>query len=368
MPDFELERFFARWEFDVPHLLCAADAETWSVGELLDGGAGHESIDDLQLGYTETAGHPVLRKAIADLYDSAEPDDVLVMNSAQEAIFLLANVLCDPGDDVMVVWPAYQSLHESARGNGANVNLVRLRHENDWKLDMDEVAAALTPKTKAVIVNYPHSPTGTILTHEEFARLVDLTEAAGTHLVNDEVYRFMELDESDRLPAAADATPLGISIGALSKPFGLAGLRIGWIATRDRSVLEAAARLKDYTTICASSPSEFLAIAALEVKDRVLERNRSIVSDNLEHLDDFVYRHPDRVRWTRPRSGPIGFMELEDSAPIETFAEDLARREGVLILPGTVFGYPGNHFRVGFGRRDFPAALERFERYLSRAS
>ena len=149
----------------------------------------------------------------------------------------------------------------------------------------------------------------------------------------------------------------------MSKTFALPGLRIGWLATRDRALLDRLAAFKDYTTICCSAPSELLAIAALEGVDAVLERTRSIVEPNLERLDAFFAEHAGVLEWVRPRGAPIGFPRVLDR-PAEELAGELLRRENTLILPGRVYGHPGEHFRLGFGRRDLPAALERLERAL----
>ena len=145
----------------------------------------------------------------------------------------------------------------------------------------------------------------------------------------------------------------------MSKSFALAGLRIGWLATHDAGLLDAAARFKDYTTICASAPAEILSLIALRARDDVLARSRRIVDANLELLDGFFERQADRFRWVRPAGGPVGFPELLGGVPIDRFAQDLLEAEGVLLAPGSIFGHPGNHFRLGFGRTDLPAALGR---------
>ena len=153
----------------------------------------------------------------------------------------------------------------------------------------------------------------------------------------------------------------------MSKSFALAGLRIGWLASRDRALLDAAARFKDYTTICASAPAEILALIALRARERVLARSQAIVEANLALLDGFFARQADRFTWVRPRGGSIAFPELLGPTPIDRFATDLLEAEGVLLAPGSIFGHPGNHFRLGFGRTDLPAGLERLEAYAERA-
>ena len=367
--DFALERFFARWEFSAEMLLCASDIEGWPLRELLElaDEDGLRRWHELRLGYTESPGDPALRAEIAGLYEHVAADDVLVFSGAEEAIFALDNVLLEPGDHAVIVRPAYQSLAEVARATGADVARVELRDSDGWRLDVSEVRAALRPNTRLIFVNEPHNPTGSLSDRATFDRLVEVAAESGARLVVDEVYRFLEFDASDRLPAGADALATGVSIGVMSKSFGLAGLRIGWIATRDHELLARLAAFKDYTTICNSAPSEALALIALRARDRVLARNRGIVEANLPLLDAFFARRPDMFEWVRPRGGSIGFPRLAEDRPVEAFAEDLVRETGVLVLPGTLFGDTGNHFRVGYGRTNLPAALERLEHFVEAA-
>jgi aspartate/methionine/tyrosine aminotransferase len=367
--DFALERYFARWEFAVDHLLCASDVQGYPMAELLAlaDDDTRRMWDGLTLGYTESTGHPLLRAEIASLYEDLEPDDVLVFAGAEEAIFCLANVLLGPGDHAVVTWPGYQSLYEVARAAGADVTLHELREEHGWAIDIDLLRSQVTPSTRLVVVNAPHNPTGMQPDRATFDDLVALAEEVGVHLLVDEVYRFLEFDGVERLPAGADASPRGISLGVMSKSFAMAGLRIGWLATRDRDVLERCARFKDYTTICSSAPSEVLALIGLRARASVLARSRSIVADNLVALDTFFDAWSDRFTWVRPRAGSVGFPRLTvPGVSIDDWAAGLVEAEGVLLLPGSQFDYGGNHFRLGFGRADLPIALERLERHAER--
>ena len=369
IPDFQLERYFARWEFAARHLLCASDVEGYPMAELL-ALADDETRglwDGLRLGYTESTGHPLLRREIAGLYERIEPDEVLVFSGAEEAIFCLMNVLLEPGDHVIVTAPAYQSLYEVAWAVGAEVTLHELREADGWALDVKRLRAALRPDTRLVVVNAPHNPTGMLPSHAEWRALTRLCAEAGVHLLADEVYRYLEFDPADRLAAGADALERGISLGVLSKSFALAGLRIGWLATRDRALLGRVAAFKDYTTICASAPAEILGIVALRARDAVLARTHAIVGANLPLLDQFFAERSGTFTWVRPRAGSIGFPRLTAAGvTIDDFAADLVEAEGVLLLPGSRFEHPGNHFRIGFGRTDLPVALERLEAFADR--
>ncbi len=367
--DFELERYFARWEFAARYLLCASDVQGYPMADLL-ALADDETRSlwqDLRLGYTESTGHPLLRTEIVSLYDSIEPDEVLTFAGAEEAIFCLVNVLVGPGDHVIATWPGYQSLYEIARAAGAAVTLHELHESAGWSLDLDLLRRQVTPATRLIVVNAPHNPTGMLPDRGTYDGLVRIAAEVGAHLLLDEVYRGLEFDESDRLPAGADALPLGISVGVMSKSFAMAGLRIGWLASHDRELLARVAAFKDYTTICSSGPSEILAIIALRARATVLARSRGIVLDNVARLDAFFARWPDTFAWVRPRAGSIGYPRLTVAGlTIDDWAARLVEAEGVLLLPGSRFGDTTNHFRIGFGREDLPEGLARLEAFAER--
>lgn len=368
LADFALERYFARWEFAVEHVLCASDVQGLPMAELLDMADPEARAlwDGLTLGYTESSGHPLLRREIAALYDGLSPDDVLVFAGAEEAIFCLANVALGPGDHAIVTWPGYQSLYEVARAAGADVTLHELREDAGWAIDLDLLRRQIRPTTRLIVINAPHNPTGMLPDRTTFDGLVAMADEAGAQLVVDEVYRDLEFDEGDRLPAGAEVSERGVSIGVMSKSFAMAGLRIGWLATRDRDLLARCSAFKDYTTICSSAPSEILALIGLRARDRVLARSRGIVAANLDRLDAFFAEWPDRFTWVRPRAGSVGFPRLTvPGVAIDDWAAGLVEAHGVLLLPGSQFGFGGNHFRLGFGRTDLPVALDRLEAYAA---
>ena len=367
--DFALERYFARWEFSVRHVLCASDVEPYPMGELLALADAETAAlwQSLHLGYTESLGHPLLRAEIAALYSTASAENVITFTGAEEGIFLLMYAVLRAGDHAVVVWPAYQSLFEVARSIGADVTLVRLE-PSDWSLDPSAVLAAIRPTTRLIVLNYPHSPTGALLSREAFDCLTSEAERRGITLLSDEVYRYLELEARARLPAAIDVGRRTISLGVMSKAFALAGLRLGWIATHDSGLLAALARLKDYTTICGSAPSEILALIALRAREHVLARSARIIAANLPLLDEFLGRRPQQFSWVRPRGGSVAFPRLIAREPgaVDEFCARLVEEEGVLLLPGSRFGHDGNHFRIGFGRTDMPRALDALEQFADR--
>ncbi|MGZ4279460.1 MAG: aminotransferase class I/II-fold pyridoxal phosphate-dependent enzyme [Solirubrobacteraceae bacterium] len=362
---FALERYFAEHEFSAELLLCSSDVEPYTLHELLALADDETRAlwDGLTLGYTEPAGHPLLRAEIAALYPGLEADDVLVFAGAQEAIFAFAQTALGDDDHAVVVTPAYQSLHEVARAAGAEVSTVELEHDSGWTLDLDDVRRAVRGDTRAIVVNFPHNPTGAHIDRATLDGLVEIAEETGAHLFSDEVYRWLEHPPAALLPGGAELSARALSLGVMSKTLALAGLRIGWLACRDRELLARIAAIKDYTTICSSAPSEILALIALRRRDELVSRSRAIVDANLPLLDDLFARWEGVFEWVRPRGAAIGFPRLVADVAVDDFARELVCEEGVLLLPGSIYEHPGNHFRIGFGRRNMPEALARLERF-----
>jgi aspartate/methionine/tyrosine aminotransferase len=266
-------------------------------------------------------------------------------------------------DHVIVHWPCYQSLAEVARSIGCQVSLWKAREENGWALDLAELKRNIQPNTRAIIINTPHNPTGYLMASAVFQEVSCIARENGIILFSDEVYRESEYRSEDRLPAACDFGEHAVSLGVMSKTYGLPGLRIGWIATCNAEVYDGMAALKDYTTICNSAPSEFLAELALRHREVLVERSLEIITGNLKVLDQFFHRHAALFAWRRPQAGSIGFPRLLGK-DVEAFCEALVKSAGVLLLPGTLYEDDGNHFRIGFGRKNMPEAIARLERFL----
>lgn len=364
----KLERFFAELGKGARHLLCTSDVEPYRLPDLLALADADTARlwSGLELGYTDPGGMPALRAEIAGMYAGVEPDEVVTFAGADEAIFLALNAILRPGDHAVVTWPAYQSLHEVAYAAGADVTLVPLDPLDGWSLDLDELRRAVRPTTRVVIVNFPHNPTGALPSRETLDAVEAIAAEVGAHLFSDEVYRYLEHDPAELLPAAAEYGGRAVSVGVMSKSFGLAGLRIGWLATKDRELLQRISTYKEYISSCNSAPSEVLALIALRARETVLARSRALLEDNLALLDGFFEEWEGVFDWVRPKAGCVGFPRLDDELQVEELAVRLVQEEGVLLVPGSIYDFPGNHFRLGFGRVDLPAALAGLERFAQR--
>jgi aspartate/methionine/tyrosine aminotransferase len=370
LPDFRLETYFSRWEFTARHHLTASDAQSMGMAELLElaDDGDREAWETLTLSYTETFGDPALRAAIASTYEEAEADDILCFAGAEEGLYLAMNVLLGPDDHAVVITPNYQAAETVPLALCA-VDGVALRREHDWALDLDEVVAALRPYTRVVSVNFPNNPTGKNMDVDDFRALARMCDERGIHLFSDEVYRGLERDPARALPQASDLSPGALSLNVTSKALGLPGLRIGWIACRDRALRSRLERAKHYTTICNSAPSEILARIAIKAREPILARNRAIIAENRPAFDALFAEFGELFEWRPPDGGCVAYPRYHGADGVEELCTRLVEEAGVLLLPASIYRSeltptPDDHFRIGIGRRDPQPALDAFAAWL----
>jgi aspartate/methionine/tyrosine aminotransferase len=370
LPDFRLETYFSRWEFTAKHHLTASDAQTMTMVDLLAlaDDSDRNAWETLSFGYTETFGDPALRAAIAQMYALAEPDDIICFAGAEEALYLAMQVLLGPDDHAVVVTPNYQAAETVPLALCA-VTGVALDRDRNWALDLDEVAAAIRPNTKVVSVNFPNNPTGKVIDADEWVALAALCDERGIHLFSDEVYRGLERDPARTLAHAADLSPKALSLNVTSKSLGLPGLRIGWVACRDRALRSRLERAKHYTTICNAAPSEILARIAIKARDQILDRNRAIIAANIPAFDAFFATFPGHFQWQAPDGGCVAYPRYLRADGVESFCTRLVEETGVLLLPASIYRSeltetPADHFRIGVGRLDPQPALDIFATWV----
>ncbi len=369
MEDFALGTFLARWYPTMRHNLAASESETWRVPELLALASPDDLArwDDLGLGYTDPNGAEWLRTRIAEGYEQIDATHIIACAGAQEAFNLTLRALLTLDDHAIIILPAYQPC-EMAMSNLCATTGIALDATQGWALDIDAIKAAIRPNTRLILINFPNNPTGKLIDADAFDALIALCREHGLWLINDEVYRLIDRDPTQRLPCVADAYELGISIDAVSKSMGLPGLRVGWLASKDKNLIAHVNSLKCRESLCLSAPSEVLAHIALGAADALLSRNREIARSNLEVLDAFMQDHADRVSWHRSEGGVVGYIRYHGD--VETFATNLARDTGTLVLPASVWAsrlaeLPTDHFRVGFGKLSFTEGIARLSFALS---
>jgi aspartate/methionine/tyrosine aminotransferase len=366
---FSIEQYFDLYEFTTPHLLCASDCETMSIDELLHlTEVPPAEFGSLRLGYTEARGNPELRTAVAQNYQSIDPEQILMLAAPEEGIYLTMRTLLEPGDHVVVLTPAYDSLLNLAEHVSGNVSPWLIQPTpSDWQLDLEELDQLVSDYTKLIVVNFPHNPTGFLPAPAELEAIIAIARRHGTWLFCDEMYRGLEIGDAETLPSAADQYERSIVLAGLSKVHGLPGLRSGWLVVQDEGLLEELVNWKHYTTICSPVPSEFLALAALRAQELLIARNRSIIAHNLQVATSFFERWSELFTWRPPQAGSVALVGLHQPSATD-YCHHLAKDAGVLLLPSTCLGYGDKHLRFGFGRTAFPTHLAHYDQYLASAA
>ena len=321
--------------------------------DLLPAGERAAALDRLlalPLGYSEARGTEELRGLLAATYARGDADQILVTTGAIEANFLLFNELLEPGDHVVAPYPAYQQLYSVPRAIGCDVSLWKVGPETGYQYDVDALERLVTPRTRLIVVNTPHNPTGAMLSPDDARRVYALAESVGATILGDEAYRWLAV------PGGAEfATPFfdmgerGISVGTLSKPFGLPGLRIGWIAGPP-DLVRRCWGLRDYITLSPGKLNDALACIALAHRDRIVARNTRIITANLATATRFMAEHGSYLSWTPPRGGLLALIKYDLPIPSLELADKLAMGESVMLAPGSAFGYE-HHLRLGIGQR-----------------
>jgi aspartate/methionine/tyrosine aminotransferase len=315
-------------------------------------GFGPESagaLDDLLLCYGDHLGNPVLREAVAAGGQGLRADDVIVTPGAAAALFATATSLLEPGEHAVVVRTNYATNLETPRAIGADLEIVDLHFDDDWRLDTEHLAALVRPgSTRLISVTCPHNPTGTMLDIESLHALVDLAERSGAVLLVDETYR--DLTHSSALPMAATLSPRAISVSSMSKAYGLPGLRVGWAVCRDPEIAETILAAKEQIVICGATIDEAIASRVLTDRERVLPPIIDEVRARLDIVREWM-RDQRVFEWIEPTGGVVGLVRFAADVAVDTarFYDLLLSQYGTYVGPGHWFEVDDRHFRLGFG-------------------
>jgi aspartate/methionine/tyrosine aminotransferase len=372
---FALERWMTTYETKVKYDIAESGILPLTVNDLLalappdERSAILDQLLNLPLGYSEACGSLELRRLLADTYQDCEPDNILVTTGAIEANFLLFNVLLQAGDHVIAPYPAYQQIYSVPRAIGCDVSLWKVGPENGFRYDLDELERSVTRKTRLIIVNAPHNPTGAMLSADDLRRVYGLAESVGAMVMSDEAYRWLTIPGGDSLaPPMFNLGPSGISVGTISKPFGLPGLRTGWIAGPKDLVARCWA-MRDYISLSPGKLNDALAIMAIKNRDKIIERNNGIIAANLGAARAWIDRHADILSWQPPKAGLLALLRYRLPISSMELANKLAEDYGVMLAPGSVFGYE-HHLRLGIGQQPsiFEAGLAQTSACFSKLS
>ncbi len=365
LPPFRLEQFLSEHEFITKYTLSSSDCESADMHELVRG-ADAECVslwENLKLGYTQPAGLPLLRDAISAQCDTIASTQILVTSSAQEAIYIVLQSLLEKGDHAIFM-PGYQGQYAIAQAMGCDVSFWK--PDSEAVFDVQDLLELIRTDTKLLFLCFPHNPTGYVPTGKQFREIMEFARAKNVRVVCDEIYRFLEPEEQDRLKAVAEVDENAVSISGTSKVFGMPGLRIGWIATKDKKLLKDFEEYRNYTTICSSAPSEILSLMALRMKNTILKKNLAILTENKRSFDAFLQRHPDRIRCQLPVAGSVCLARILCEKSSKLFSEKTLQAANIMIIPSEFFDLGDKHIRIGLGRKSFPHALDVFENYLEK--
>lgn len=362
---FALERWMTRHEMHVQYDIAESGIQPLSLRDLLsfepadERAATLERLLDLPLGYNEASGTLELRTRLAATYPECDPDNILVTTGAIEANFLLFNVLLDAGDHVIAPYPAYQQLYSVPRAIGCDVSLWSIQPENDFNYDLHALERMVTPKTRLIVVNTPHNPTGAMLSTDELKQVYGLADSVGAMLLCDEAYRWLTVPGGDPFaPPMFSLGPRGISVGTFSKPFGLPGLRLGWIAA-PKDIIAKCWALRDYISLSPGRMNDALGVLALKHLDQIVERNSRIIAANLAAAQRWISDRSDFLSWKAPRGGLLALLHYEMDISSLELADRLATEYSVMLAPGSAFGYE-HYLRIGIGQNPavFQAGLD----------
>jgi aspartate/methionine/tyrosine aminotransferase len=363
---FSLERWLTAHELHVEYDIAESGIYPLTVRELLalepetEREGMLERLLDLRLGYSEATGTHELRSLLAETYDDCGPENILVTTGAIEANFLLFNVLLEPGDHVVAPYPAYQQLYSVPRALGCDVDLWPIRPETGFHYDVVELERVVRSRTRLIVINSPHNPTGAMLSPGDTQRVYNIAESVGALVLSDEAYRWLTIPGGPPFaPPAFNLGPQGISVGTLSKPFGLPGLRLGWMAA-PAEIAAACWSMRDYVSLSPGKLNDALAILAIRHRHKIFERNQAIITTNLCTANNWVAQHPGILSWTPPRGGLLALLRYELAIPSLDLANKLAEEYSVMLAPGSAFGYE-HHLRIGIGQEPsvFATGLER---------
>ncbi len=352
LPPFRLERWFAEFEF-VPGMrnLAASGPFAVKTSELLELEGADVTVRylNLDLDYIENPGSESLRQGVANLYVTLNASDVRITSGASEALFLLMWTIAAPGVNIVIEEPCYGNIPGIAESLGIEVRKVQLSQAGDWKPDLEQLSRLIDEKTSLVYLVHPHNPSGSVLSREEMVAIASITERAGAMLVNDEVFRPIALDDKT-VPSIVDVVENAVSIGDMTKPWGLGGLRVGWIASRRHELLDLLSSARDYSTMCSSAPGSFLAELALRHSTHIMAPRLAAARDNRNLLTDVIALSEGSLSWSRPEAGYTAFVKMPALISTTAFCRYLAQEQRNLLLPGEVYGSAYEQFvRIGYG-------------------
>lgn len=366
---FAVEEWMNAWEVGAKYNIAETCVDSISMNELfeLTGEDKTEFLNRLcarRLSYGDIEGLPEFRKGVCGLYKTLNIENIVPTHGASGANHHVFYSLISPGDRVVSIMPTYQQLYSIPESYGADVQILHLSKENNYLPDLEKLRRLVTPETKMICINNPNNPTGALMSEQMLREIVEIARSADAWILCDEVYRHLS-QEDGWCPSIVDLYEKGISVSSMSKVFSLAGLRLGWIATHDMSVVKSCLSHRDYNLVSCGVFDEMLAAAALKHRDKLLERSRKIVLENLQILDDWVSSEP-HVSYVKPKAGTTALVYYDLDIPSYEFCEEMYKKTGAFVTPGDCFEVP-HSMRIGYayGKQDLIDGLKAISEYIA---
>lgn len=366
---FAVEEWMNAWEVGAKYNIAETCVDSISMNELfeLTGEDKTEFLNRLcarRLSYGDIEGLPEFRKGVCGLYKTLNIENIVPTHGASGANHHVFYSLISPGDRVVSIMPTYQQLYSIPESYGADVQILHLSKENNYLPDLEKLRRLVTPETKMICINNPNNPTGALMSEQLLREIVEIARSADAWILCDEVYRHLS-QEDGWCPSIVDLYEKGISVSSMSKVFSLAGLRLGWIATHDMSVVKSCLSHRDYNLVSCGVFDEMLAAAALKHRDKLLERSRKIVRENLQILDDWVSSEP-HVSYVKPKAGTTALVYYDLDIPSYEFCEEMYKKTGAFVTPGDCFEVP-HSMRIGYayGKQDLIDGLKAISEYIA---
>lgn len=366
---FAVEEWMNAWEVGAKYNIAETCVDSISMNELfeLTGEDKTEFLNRLcarRLSYGDIEGLPEFRKGVCGLYKTLNIENIVPTHGASGANHHVFYSLISPGDRVVSIMPTYQQLYSIPESYGADVQILHLSKENNYLPDLEKLRRLVTPKTKMICINNPNNPTGALMSEQMLREIVEIARSADAWILCDEVYRHLS-QEDGWCPSIVDLYEKGISVSSMSKVFSLAGLRLGWIATHDMSVVKSCLSHRDYNLVSCGVFDEMLAAAALKHRDKLLERSRKIVRENLQILDNWVSSEP-HVSYVKPKAGTTALVYYDLDISSYEFCEEMYKKTGAFVTPGDCFEVP-HSMRIGYayGKQDLIDGLKAISEYIA---
>lgn len=361
MSSFLVDAYFTEYESKANYMMGSSDPESLPLKEVV---SDLSKYADESLRYALGNGYLSLREKLSTLYETVTPEQIAMMNGGEETIYVTMRALLKPGDEIVVQMPSYQSLSVIAKEIGCSIIEYRPGFEEKWAFNPEMLETKITPKTRLLILNYPHNPTGACLTDSEMASITALCRKHRLYLISDEVYRFLRMDESCSDASFADLYENAVALGSFSKTFAAPGLRLGWIATKNPELMHKLLAYRHFTSTCSNLPCQWIANELLNKRDTIMQRNNAIVRQNAALLEQFVQQHTDLFAYVPPKGATMAYIKLLGGQSATDFCMEVLEHTGVLIVPSSVLESSDEYLRVGLGRESFPKCIQLVSEYL----